>query len=270
MHHPPSTVAMTLPRLGFAACVGLLLTLVAGCHQPGARVEVAASQPAGELVGTPFDPGAEAKYELYPGDKLMIRYPTDPTLDQEVRIRSDGFISLAYVGDVQAARLSPADLARELNTRYTGVLKKADVTVIVLDEAGRRIYLGGQVRAPGALPLHANQSLTQAIFEAGGVTMQARTDEVIVIRRGSEATYVLKANLGRILAGAEPDVRLAPFDVIHVPETAITRVDQFVDQYFNSLIPRAVVFSFDTELKKQPVRVISNQQNTPAVSITRQ
>lgn len=270
MHLPLSTAATSLRQLGIAACIGLVLTFATGCHQPTTRVEVAASQPAGELSGTPFDPGAEVKYELYPGDKLMIRYPTDPTLDQEVRIRSDGFISLAYVGDVQAARLSPAELARELNTRYTGVLKKADVTVIVLDEAGRRIYLGGQVRAPGALPLHANQSLSQAIFEAGGVTVQARTEQVIIIRRGSDTTYVLKANLGRILAGAEPDVRLAPFDIIHVPETAITRVDQFVDQYVNSLIPRPVIFSFDVELKKQPVRVISNQQNTPAVSITRQ
>lgn len=270
MYLHPLAVTTPLRRLGFPAGFGLLLILTAGCHQPGVRVEVAASLPAGELAGTPFDPAAETKYELYPGDRLMIRYPTDPTLDQEVRIRSDGFISLAYVGDVQAARFSPAELAHELNTRYAGVLKKADVTVIVVDEAGRRIYLGGQVRVPGALPLRANQSLSQAVIEAGGVTPQAQTEQVIVIRRSPDATYVLKANLGRILAGAEPDVRLAPFDIVHVPETVITRIDQFVDQYVNSLIPRPVIFSFDVELKKQPVHVISNQQSVSPISITRQ
>lgn len=257
-------------RFSACACTGLILAIAGGCGEPATRVEIAASQPSSELGGTPFDPAVEPKYELYPGDKLMIRYPTDPTLDQEVRIRSDGFISLAHVGDVRAARRSPSELAIELNTRYSAVLKKADVTVIVLDESGRRIYLGGQVRVPGALPLHANQSLSQAIFEAGGVTVQARMEQIIVIRRGPDATYVLKADLGKILAGAEPDVRLAPFDVIHVPETIITRVDQFVDQYVNGLIPRAAIFTFDTELKKQPVRVIGNQQNVPAISITRQ
>jgi len=242
-----------------------------GCERTPRITVAPATQPAAELAGSPFDPSLPTRYVLYPGDRILVRFPTEATLDQEVRIRSDGMISLPYVGDVPAAGRAPAELAADLNRRYT-ILKKAEVAVIVLEESGRRVYIGGQVRTPGALPLSPSQTLTQAIFEAGGLTPQARREEVVVIRaRPGDATYVLKADLGRILAGQEPDVRLEPFDIVHVPETIIARVDQFVEQYVNSVIPRAAIFTFTTELKSQPIKVINNRQPsaTPSVSITR-
>ncbi len=242
-----------------------------GCKT--ARPTLSSAEPAVEapLVGSPFDPSAEHKYVLYPGDRLLVRYPTDPTLNAETLIRSDGKISLLYVGDVQAAQRSPTELAAELNQRYEGVLKEANTAVIVLEESGRRIYLGGQVRIPGAFPLRAGETLTQCIFEAGGITEYAQSSEIVVVRvRPGERTYVLTANLANILAGRTPDVQLEPFDIVYVPETSITVINRFVEQYINRMIPRSVSFPFTTELYTQPVRIISNDQsNLPPVEITR-
>lgn len=252
-------------RASWLACLlACAIAACAGCSQPTCQVTFV------PIADSPFAPEKTAQYVLYPGDLLMFRFPSDPTLDQEVRIRSDGKISLPHVGDIVAAQRSPEELAKDLSKRYEGVIKKPEVTVIVAEETGRRVYLGGQVRSPGAFPLRGDQTLAQAIFEAGGMTGTAHAGDILILRsRPGEGVYVLKVDLERILAGNDVDVRLEPQDVVHVPETAIARVDRFVEQYINGLIPRAASFSFTTELKTQPVRVTGQNNAQFPVQITR-
>lgn len=267
----PRSDALSRGLLPATAWIVTVALLAAGCQAPPSRVTLHAPDVHESLTGSPFDPQAARRYGLCCGDELMIRYPTDSTLDQRVRVRSDGMISLPYVGDVPAAGRAPSEVAQELNQRYAGVLKNANVAVIVMEEAGRRVFVGGQVRAPGVLPLQGRQTLSQTLFAAGGTNEFANTEQVLVLRsRADEGTFVLAANLGAILSGTQPDVVLEPYDVIHVPETAITRVNQFVQQYVNAMIPRAVAFPFTTELAVQPVRVISNDSSVSPVQINRQ
>ena len=226
-----------------------------GCRTPTPRVGFVEPIADTPLAGSPFDPAIKPKYVLYPSDELLIIYPTDQTLDQQIPIRADGNISLPYVGDVQAADRSPSELAADINDKYQGVLKNPNVAVIVKKEVGRRVYFGGQVRTPGALTLKPEQTLTQCLFETGGVTENAQSEQIIVVRvRRGEGTYVLNANLDRILAGLEPDVRLEPYDIIHVPETKITAINRFVEQYINRMIPRPMSFPFTTELHTEPAK----------------
>lgn len=210
-----------------------------------------------DLAGTPFDPAIQPKYMLYPSDKLIVRYPSDKELDQEVRIRSDGKISLPYIGDIQAAYRAPEELASEINERTTSVLANPRVAVIVLEEVGRVAFVNGQVQSPGMVPLRPSQTLAQSIVDAGGVTTAANAEQVLVVRTvPNDARYVLKADLKRILAGQDPDVRLEPYDVVHVPETVIAQVDLFMEQYVNSLIPRAVSFPFITQVHNESLKII--------------
>jgi len=263
----PETRRKHLPAGVAAVCI---LLLPSACHKPRLAVTQTESTPPEALVDTPFDPTVPVPYVLYPGDRLLVRFPTDSTFDQELRIRSDGMITLPYAGDVEAARRPPTELATELNERYAGVLNDPQIAVIVLEEEGRRVYVGGQVQVPGALALRPNSTLVQALYESGGATSEANVEQVIVLRnRPGEGTYVLAANLKRILAGQDPDVRLHPFDIVHVPETIIAQVDRFVQQYVNMIIPQAVAFPFTTEIHNEPVRVIGTQSGFTPVEITR-
>jgi polysaccharide export outer membrane protein len=232
---------------------------IAGCQHDQRRT----------LLGTPFDPQTRPDYLLQPGDKLQIRYASDPNLDQEVLVRSDGKISLPHVGDIQAAPMHPADLSDLLNERYAGVMTRPDITVIVAEESGRRVYMGGEVRRPGSMPLHPNETLAQAVFDAGGFTNSAHTKQVVVIRGApSEKVHVLEADLDRILAGADPDVLLQPLDIVHVPMSPIAKIGLFVDQYINALVPRSVSVPLLYELHNQPLEISGNQSTFP-VEITR-
>ena len=232
-------------NLFFVLCLAVLFC---GCESQKRNSSISTTQPC-------------VKYTLYPGDKLLVRYPTDPSLNQQVPIRSDGMISLPYVGDVPAARRTPQELAKDLNNRYKGILKMGQVTVIVLEESGRRIYLGGQVFTPGAYPLKPNVTLVQALFEAGGVTPEANTRQILILRSaGDEGTFILENNLEKILAGKEDAVALQPFDVVFVPQSVIAKADQFVEQYINLIVPRSLNFPFTYQMRNAPLRVIDESR----------
>lgn len=244
-----------------AYAMGCLL----GCGKPAFEVS---------LADSPFDPERADAYLIYPGDVLLCSFPTNRDLNQEVRVRSDGRISLPYVGDVMAAHRSPDDLAQDLKHRFHGIIESSEVAVIVKAESGRIVYVGGEVNRPGMLGLMPHQTLVQALYEAGGLAETAHSGGILVMRnRVNEGTYVLKADMGQILSGEAPDVRLEPYDIVHVPPTAIAQINQFVEQYVNRMVPRVVSFPFVTELNKQPVKVISETRgpsNIPPITITRQ
>ncbi len=247
------------------------LLCVAGCHDPGPQVTRAPEPTLEQLVGTPFDPAHEPPYLLCPGDKLLVRYPTDATLDQEVRIRSDGQISLAYIGDLRAAQRPPIEVAAEINEKMRPFLNDPKVAVIVMEEPGRVVFINGQVRLPGTIPLRPSQTLLQSIVEAGGATSLANAEQVLVLRTTpNDGTYVLSVNLKKVLAGQTLDLRLQPYDVVHVPETIIAQVDLFVEQYINAIIPRAAAFPFVTQLHNEPLKVIGDTNRaSPGITITR-
>jgi len=51
-------------------------------------------------------------------DELEIKFILDPQLNEKVVVRPDGMITLQGVGDVQAAALSPDELARKIENKY--------------------------------------------------------------------------------------------------------------------------------------------------------
>jgi protein involved in polysaccharide export with SLBB domain len=243
-----------------------------GCSETTPRVVRVTEPPVEQLEGTPFDPAITPPYHLSPGDELLIRFPTDPTLDQEVLIRSDGKISLPYVGDIQAAPREPEQLAADIDERMKPVLADPQTAVIVMQEKSRVVFVSGQVKLPSAIPLRPSQTLLQTVVEAGGTTSTANIEQVIVLRSvPDDATYVLSVDLAQVLAGKAADLRLHPFDVVHVPQTIIAQVDLFVEQYINLIIPRSVSFPFITELHSQPLEVINDggQFDAPPIQLTR-
>lgn len=235
--------------------------LAIGCHKPERVVS---------WEGTPFDPATPLAYQLYAGDVLKVRSPADSALDQEVRIRSDGMISLLFAGDVQASGRTPIELTQALNIRLSDKLKTPDVAVIVVKESGRPFYIGGEVKRPGAFLLRPHQTLAQALFEAGGLTASAEPREVFVIRSSpTDGVFVHRSNMQQILMGEQLDVRLQPFDIIYAPSSRIARVGRFVDQYINALIPRVISFPFNTDLNTQRVKVIDNDSGLSLGSVPR-
>jgi protein involved in polysaccharide export with SLBB domain len=179
-----------------------------------------------------------APYVIRPGDGLGVRFYRTPELNVDVLVRPDGKISLDFVGDVQAAGLTPEQLSRTLSERYAGELSNARVTIVV-QSFGGQVYVGGEVKGPSAAAFTAGLTALQAIDLAGGFLDTARRDSVILIRREGTGFRGYRLALDKVLSGEDlsADTYLQPSDVIHVPKTFIANVNVFVDQWIRKNLP---------------------------------
>ena len=86
----------------------------------------------------------------------------------------------------------------------------------------------------------------QAVFNAGGPKPTARLESVVLMRYdGDNKTDVQKVNLHEVFKGRASDITLQSFDVIFVPKNRISRIDLFVQQYIDGLVPRALMFPYN-------------------------
>jgi protein involved in polysaccharide export with SLBB domain len=191
-------------------------------------------------------PAAHPPYLLGAGDLIEIKFTYNPELDTRAVIRPDGAISLAMVGDISSQGLTPTELAKEITARYAEFRAHPEAVVIVVEFAGQRVYVGGEVNGPSLLPLRGVLTGLQAVLNAGGPKNSARMDNVILLRyEGKNMAQVRKINMVEVMKGKAPDVILQSYDVIYVPKSKIARVGLFVEQYINDLVPRSVLFPYN-------------------------
>ena len=188
----------------------------------------------------------EVKVVLQPGDMIDVRYLYWSDFDQQQFVRPDGKLTLPLVGAVDVAGLTPEELTEHLNAIYADKLKDPEIVVIVRALDSQRVYVGGEVHRPGLVRMSGRITALEAIIESGGfVTLSAKVSSVVIIRHRDGKRYARSLDLRKALEkpNSEP-FYLEPFDVVFVPRTAIDRVDQYVEQYLNRIIPRNVYMNF--------------------------
>lgn len=160
-----------------------------------------------------------AQYAIGTGDEVKVSVAEAQQLDVTQRVASDGTITLAYVGKVQAAGLTPdeleASLRRILEADY---VTRATVTVEVVEMRSRPITVLGAVTRPGALAFDDRRTLLGALAAVGGVTAE-RGKTLTVLRRAENGlSDQIEIPLDELLAGAAPhlDLPLFPNDVVNV------------------------------------------------------
>ena len=108
------------------------------------------------------------------------------------------------------------------------------------------MFVGGEVAAPGVVPLHGQVTCLQAILSTGGPKATARLTEVVLLRYlGENQAEARTVDLKKVVDGKASDTVLLPFDVVFVPRSKIAKVGLFVEQYINSLVPRSLVFPYN-------------------------
>ncbi len=114
------------------------------------------------------------------------------------------------------------------------------MSVIIRKPAGHRMYVDGQVGAPGEVIVVGGMTLYQALQRAGGLLETAHRKQVILIRKGPDGQPFGRAvDIRPIQDGSNPgvDVPVRPLDVVYVPRSKIAEVDLFVKQYIRDALP---------------------------------
>lgn len=158
-----------------------------------------------------------------------------------VQLRPDGRISIARLGDVQAAGYSLDELVHTIQQRCEGLIHNpVEISADVLKATGGRIYVGGEVNQPGVYPLEGAPSALQAVLMANGLKDTSRLNNVIVLRRNPNGKpYVFNTNLRVALTRGhtDNDILLRPFDTVYVPRKTISKLNLFVEQYIEEIVP---------------------------------
>ena len=207
-------------RQFYLAVLLVLAVSPAKAQQPTGSPQTAQSAvPAmtGDAMNKPAT--ADPNYVIGAQDVLDINVWKEPDVSRVVPVRPDGKISLPLLNDVQAAGLTPAQLAAQVTESLKKYVTNPQVTVIVTTINSQRVYILGEVTRPGAFPLIPGMSVLQALSSAGGFTQFAKVKSIFVrrIENGKESKYPF--NYKEVISGkkAEQDILLKAGDTIVVP-----------------------------------------------------
>ena len=216
--------------IGFLGAGALLAVAALGCHNPASSsLPPSAISPPGTAV-PPLPKGDVYADETVPTSETPIE--TGDTLEVVIRrgageekvssiVRENGKISVGFmevdVGGVTAAvaeaRIQEAAVPYMRQPRVQVLLKKKVLKV-------KRVFVLGDVKKPGMVPMPRHMTVLQAIAAADMYHETALMEEVLVIRGGNLAKpHILLADLARAFTYGDMsrNVALEENDIVFVP-----------------------------------------------------
>jgi protein involved in polysaccharide export with SLBB domain len=112
---------------------------------------------------------------IHPGDLIEIDVLGGVDYDWRGRLNPEGFLESFQIGEkrIVAVCLSPDELAREVESSLTSILRTPQVVVRILDRSGRpQTLMFGAIRTPQRFQIRRNVKLNELIVNAGGLTDQ--------------------------------------------------------------------------------------------------
>jgi polysaccharide export outer membrane protein len=163
-------------------------------------------------------------YVIGAQDVLLVTVFNQPELTGRFPVGADGTLTFPLLGRVKAAGLTVRELEADLTTRLSaGFFRNPQVTVSVDAYRSQQYSVSGEVRQPGTFFLTGQETLIQALAQAGSTTPDAGA-EIMIVRshhRPDEAAadQILKIDLDKLSSGAlENNVAIEAGDTIFVPK----------------------------------------------------
>ena len=189
--------------------------------QQAANDKQPAAQSAAEDTSAASSKAAtqDPNYIIGAQDVLDISVWKEPEVSRTVPVRPDGKISLPLLNDVQAAGLTPSQLAAQITVSLKKYVTSPQVTVIVATINSQRVYIIGEVLRPGAFPMLPGMNVLQGLSSAGGFTQFAKTKSIYVLRMENGKQQKYPVNYKEVVSGKHPDqdILLKAGDTIVVP-----------------------------------------------------
>ena len=164
------------------------------------------------------NPQGGPTYVIGPEDVLHVAVWKESDLTATLPVRPDGKISLPLLNDVQAAGLTPTQLADSVTEKLKKFIADPRVTVVVTQINSKRVYMVGEVTHTGAMPLLPNMTVLQALSSAG-MSQFANTKKIYVLRTENGKQQKLPVDYRKLVKGEQIDRNyvLLPGDTIVVP-----------------------------------------------------
>jgi polysaccharide export outer membrane protein len=196
--------------------ISFLLATLLMPQAPGAQQSPASPGPV-------TDAPAPAKYQIGSQDLLKITVLDEAELSQSYRVDSDGAISFPYIGRIQAAGSTLADIQERIRAGLSaGFLKNPQVRVEIESYKSQSVMVSGEVRSPGKITMTGTMTVLEALAAAGSPTSSASSELTIAHakRPGAEGadSTISRVNWKDLQLGKGSDLALQDGDLINIPK----------------------------------------------------
>ena len=229
---------MSFRRFRLWAVLLLIGCMLAACASGGAERASASATAGGSVLPPPDTTSASGSYQgasdyrIGAQDLLAISVFGVEELNKEVRVNSNGQISLPLIGGVMAGGRTIPELEADLAKKYSeGYLQKPQVSVFVKEFTSQRITLEGAIAKPGIYPITGKTSLLQAIALAGGIDDRtADLGGIVLMRQINGKRMAAVYDLRQVRKGITGDPQIYGDDIIVVePSASKTAMRRFVE-----------------------------------------
>ncbi|HXG70789.1 MAG TPA: polysaccharide biosynthesis/export family protein [Gemmatimonadaceae bacterium] len=167
-------------------------------------------------------------YRIGAQDVLTIQVFDQPDLGGKYAVEADGTFSFPLIGRVKAAGMSLRAFEEELKKKLSdGYFRNPQVTVAVEQYRSQRIFVMGEVRIPGPVPLTGGMTLIEALSRAGSTLPSASGEVAIVRAQGAKGPVlpgavsdadIFRASIRDLESGSQSqNIELRDGDTIFVP-----------------------------------------------------
>lgn len=166
-------------------------------------------------------------YHVGASDKFNFSIYGEPDLFlKTVIVRTDGFITLPLIGDVEVQGLTMDEATNVIETRYKKYIRNPKAILIPYEFSSGKFTIIGKVALPGLYPIEKNLRVLDAIALAGGFSVGHFRNSTVELA-DLEHSYVVRAE--RVLpvdfvklvkkGRTEHNIPIVPGDYIYVPSS---------------------------------------------------
>lgn len=161
------------------------------------------------VMTAPLAAQDQGTYRIKPADMLNIYVHENSDLTMQVAVLPDGTISYPLVGNLYVQGLTTAGLQEVMTEKLKQFLQTPVVVVTISSQTAYKVYVIGEVNAPGAYPFEEGKRLTDYIAMAGGTTPYTNLKKCKVFSKGSEQVQTL-INLKEIFEENDQALNILP------------------------------------------------------------
>jgi len=176
------------------------------------------------VIGLSLFPGnvlsQTPSYPIGPGDVLQVAIYAggEKQEDFSVNVSPAGTMASPLIGTVEVQGLTASEIAGKI-THILGRDFFVNPQVLVsVKEYGRKIYVMGEVKKPGAYAIQEGLTVLNACILAGGFTEYASPRRVKLTRIENGNQKIIEVNLIKVQEGREADLVLQTGDRVDVPQ----------------------------------------------------
>ena len=168
-------------------------------------------------------------YLIGPQDVVTIQVYDQADLGGKYSVEADGTFSFPLIGRVKAGGQTLRALEQDLKSKLAdGYFRNPQVTVAIEQYRSQRVFVMGEVRQPGPVPLTGGMTLIEALARAGSPTFTA-SGEVAIVRSSQDVrgpvlpgqnsgSDVFRASIKELEGGAlSQNLELRDGDTVFVP-----------------------------------------------------